>query len=254
MWTLLRLCWGLLWYCYGSYCCGLAVWVLWLLEGIALTLLWFCCENAFALLRYCCGIDVRFCGIDVEFPTVLLGDCSDIMAVVLLWHSCECWGLLLYYYHYSIAVGWLGYCCDLAVGFLRLLRDCCMGCWDCCGMDVEFLWDWYGNFLYHCLGLLWYPYGIAVWFLWGLLGYSWGIVGRSLWYYFGISVGMLWYCCDIAMGFLWVALRILGSLWLLDCYGKVLKRWWDNFINLARFPFHAKTGLYLVTLGRCLAI
>ena len=164
------------------------------------------------------------------------------MVVVLLWHSCECWGLLRYYYHYGIAVGWLWYCCDLAVGFLRLLRDCCMGCWDCCGMDVEFLWDWYGNFLYHCLGLLWYPYGIAVWFLWGLLGYSWGIVGGSLWYYFGIAVGMLWYCCDIAMGFLWVALRILGSLWLLDCYGKVLKRWWDNFINLARFPFHAKTG------------
>ena len=203
MWNLLRLCWGLLWYCYGSYCCGLAVWVLWLLEGIALTLLWFCCENAFALLRYCCGIDVRFCGIDVEFPTVLLGDCSDIMAVVLLWHSCECWGLLLYYHHYSIAIGWLGYCCDLAVGFLRLLRDCCRGCWDCCGMDVEFLWDWYGNFLYHCLGLLWYPYGIAVWFLWGLLGYSWGIVGGSLWYYFGIAVEMLWYCCDIAVGFLW---------------------------------------------------
>ena len=102
-------------------------------------LLWRCCGNAFVLLRYCCGIDVRFCGIDVEFPTVLLGDCSD-MAVVLLWHSCECWGLLLYYYPYSIAVGWLGYCCDLAVGLLRLLRDCCKGCRDCCRIDVEFLW------------------------------------------------------------------------------------------------------------------
>ena len=110
-------CWrGLLLYCYG-----VAV-------------------DFFFLLRCCSGIDVRFCGIDVEFPTVLLGDCSDIMAVVLLWHSCECWGLLLYYHHYSIAIGWLGYCCDLAVVFLRLLRDCCKGCRDCCRIDVEFLW------------------------------------------------------------------------------------------------------------------
>ena len=194
MWNLLRLCWGLLWYCYGSYCCGLAVWVLWLLEGIAVKLLWCCCGNAFALLRYCCGINVRFCGIDVEFPTVLLGDCSD-MAVVLLWHSCECWGLLLYYYHYSIAVGWLGYCCDLAVGFLRLLRDCCKGCRDCCRMDVEFLWAWYGIFLYHCSWLLWYPYGIAVWFLWG----CWCFPGVLSGDHCGTTLALLWKWCDIAV-------------------------------------------------------
>ena len=119
-----------------------------MLEGIALTLLWFCCESAFALLRYCCGIGVRFCGIDVEIPSVLLGDCSDIMAVVLLWHSSECW-------HYSIAVRWLGYCCDLAVGFLRLLRDCCKGCRDCC-RPVGLIWNLSVPLLVIAVISLWY--------------------------------------------------------------------------------------------------
>ena len=109
-----------------------------------------------------------------------------------------------------------------------------------CGVPVGLIWNLPVPLLVIAVISLWYCCVIPV----GLLGYSWGIVGGSLWYYFGIAVGMLWYCCDIAMGFLWVALRILGSLWLLDCYGKVLKRWWDNFINLARFPFHAKTGLF----------
>ena len=86
------------------------------------------------------------------------------------------------------------------------------------------------------MGLIWkFPVpllGIAVISLWyccvipmGVARVFLGYFRGSLWYYFGIAVGMLWYCCDIAMGFLWVALRILGSLWLLDCYGKVLKRW-----------------------------
>ena len=87
----------------------------------------------------CCGIDVGFmwnsCGIDVESPVALLGDCCDIAMVVIdvgwLGYCCRI---------YDIAVGWLGYCCDLAVGFLRLLRDCCKGCRDCCRIDVEFLW------------------------------------------------------------------------------------------------------------------
>ena len=40
-------------------------------------LLWCCCGNAFVLLRYFYGIDVRFCGIDVEFPMLMPGDCGD---------------------------------------------------------------------------------------------------------------------------------------------------------------------------------
>ena len=62
------------------------------------------------------GIDVGFmwdsCGIDVESPVALLGDCCDIAMVVIdvgwLGYCCRI---------YDTAVGWLGYCCDLAVGF-----------------------------------------------------------------------------------------------------------------------------------------
>ena len=66
------------------------------------------------------GIDVGFmwdsCGIDVEFPMALLGDC------------CERARGLLRYSYCGIAVGLLWYCCDLAVGFPWLLLDCHGGC------------------------------------------------------------------------------------------------------------------------------
>ena len=107
-----------------------------------------------------------------------------------------------------------------------------------CGVPVGLIWNLPVPLLVIAVISLWYCCVIPV----GLLGYSWGIVGGSLWYYFGIAVKMVWYCCDIAVGFLWDCFEKLGLLWLLDCYGKVLKRWWDNSINLTRFPFHAKTG------------
>ena len=69
------------------------------------------------------------CGIDVEFPMALLGDCCDIagdycdiLIVVLLW---DCFG---------IAVILLWDSCDgcgIAAGFL-------MYCWS---VHVEFLWE-----------------------------------------------------------------------------------------------------------------
>ena len=168
-----------------------------------MVLLWKCFCFTAVLLRYWCEILWDWCGISHGIAGGLQWYYGCGIAVAFLWVLGITAILLLVNYHYGIAVGWLWYCCDLAVGFLRLLRDCCKGCRDCCRIDVEFLWAWYGIFLYHCSWLLWYPYGIAVWFLWGLLGYSWGIVGGSLWYYFGIAVEMLWYCCDIAVGFLW---------------------------------------------------
>ena len=61
-------CWrGLLWYC----------------SGVAVEMLLYYCGN----LRYFYGIDVRFCGIDVAFPMLMLGDCGDGcgIAVAFLW-------------------------------------------------------------------------------------------------------------------------------------------------------------------------
>ena len=78
-----------------------------------MTLLWCCCGNALVLRLCCGGIDVDSCGIDVEFPVALLGDCCDIavkvlgdycdimvllwdcfgIAVILLWDSCDCCGI-----------------------------------------------------------------------------------------------------------------------------------------------------------------
>ena len=69
----------------------------------AMVLLWKCFGITVMLLRYLCGAS---CGIDVEFPMALLGDC------------CERARGLLRYSYCGIAVGLLWYCCDLAVGFL----------------------------------------------------------------------------------------------------------------------------------------
>ena len=87
-------------------CCVIPVVLLWYCWGIAVTLLWCCCGNALVLWLCYCGIHVESCGIDVEFPMSLLGDC------------CEIAGGLLRYSYCGIAVGLLWYCCDLAVAFL----------------------------------------------------------------------------------------------------------------------------------------
>ena len=190
MWNLLWLCWGLLWYCYGSYCCGLAVWVLWLLEGIAVILLWCCCGNAFVLLRYFYGIDVRFCGIDVEFPMLMLGDCGDGcgIAVAFLWVLGITAILLSLWYCCRMALVLLWSCCGIPAfaagllhGVLRLLR---YGC----GVPVGLIWKFPVPLL-----------GIAVISLWYCCVIPVGVAGVFLGYCRGITVVLLWHCCGNAL-------------------------------------------------------